>query len=102
MEPDEIYNLLRDGRGQLFHIDGCAWAVLEYVGDAVHVVGVVGDGLKKGWEADFTDFLHHACTEMGVSRATLIGRKGWLRRLKNIGWRPTGGPENEMEVLWAA
>ena len=88
MGIDDIYQALKtDDRYQLLMMDQGA-AVISLEDDAVHIVGVAGK-FKKGWAEDFTAFVLAVAMITKKPRATLNGRKGWLRVLPTLGWTPT-------------
>ena len=94
MDIDDIYQALKtDDKYQLLMMDEGA-AVISLEDDAVHIVGVAGK-FKKGWAVDFTAFVLAVAMVTDRPKATLGGRKGWLKALKPLGWVPT---ESGMEV----
>lgn len=97
MAIDEVYERLRTGDWWLYSIDG-GWLVLEPLHDRIHIVALCSDTLPKGWTLEFTGWLREQMTLLGVSRATLCGRKGWRRALKKLGWIPT----DNGEITWVA
>jgi len=96
MTIDDIYDGLKTDNNFKLVMMPTGAAVIRLEDQAVHVVGV-GGKFEKGWTTEFTSFLLDVAMITGRSKATLGGRKGWLRALKPLGWVPT---ENGMEVYY--
>jgi hypothetical protein len=93
--PDDIRGMLDRRVMQLWLIwDGrprgcCITELIETVhGRTCNIVVVAGE-VFSAWRHLEADLARWARRDWGCTRLTLIGRRGWVRRLSGSGWRPT-------------
>jgi hypothetical protein len=58
--------------------------VCELTQDALHVTALAGD-LPKGWRRTILETVTQLAREQGKDKLQCKGRKGWCRRLKDMG-----------------
>jgi hypothetical protein len=79
-EPDELLWACVDGSGLL--AAATAWLSAEgYV-----EVKLIGGKDRHKWLAELNDRIGAAARDAGATRLIAIGRRGWLRELKRLGW----------------
>jgi hypothetical protein len=83
-EPDELLWAVVDGAELL----ACATAWLSRKGYVE--VKLVGGRDRHRWLAELDRRIGAAAAEAGATRLTAIGRRGWLRELRRLGWEGIG------------
>lgn len=69
-------------------LDGAA--IIRIVGDHLHVAAIGGD-FPQGWHLEFFEWLAAGGRANGLGYITLAGRKGWLRKLRGLGFKQLDG-----------
>jgi hypothetical protein len=88
-EPDELLWACIDA-GELL---ACATAWLSKSGYVE--IKLVGGRDRHRWLAELDRRIGVAAAEAGATRLTAIGRRGWLRELKRLGWVQHGEVEDQ-------
>jgi hypothetical protein len=89
IEPDEVLWAVMDGDELL----ACATAWLAK-GHYVEVK-LVGGRDHSRWLGELDDRIGAAAAEAGATRMVAIGRRGWLKSLKRLGWVKHGEIEDQ-------
>jgi len=61
-------------------------AVVIMFDHSLHIEALAGE-FPPRWVYAFDNWLEAAAEAFGRQRATLTGRKGWVRKLRGLGWR---------------
>lgn len=64
-------------------LDGAA--IICAQGDSLHVAAI-GGRLPKGWHVEMFEWLSRGAKANGLGYITLAGRKGWARKLRDLGF----------------
>jgi hypothetical protein len=88
-EPDELLWAVLDGDELL----ACATAWLSV--ERYVEVKLVGGRDRHKWLSKLDGAIGAAAAEAGATRLTAIGRRGWLRELKRLGWERVGEVEDQ-------
>lgn len=89
IEPDELLWAVLDGDELL----ACATAWLAK--DHYVEVKLVGGRDSPRWIKELNDRIGAAAAEAGATRMVAIGRRGWLKSLKRLGWVKHGEIEDQ-------
>lgn len=80
IEPDEALFVAFDGQEML--AAATAWLSTEGICE----VKLVGGRDSRRWVAELNEFIGARAREAGATRLVAIGRLGWARVLKPLGW----------------
>ena len=85
----DVYQKLQSGDMGLIDIHGKAAAVVEFMDypqiTALRVVALGGNSMDM-WLDELMDFLYLWAKENGMDRIEHMGRKGWVKALKDYGY----------------
>lgn len=86
----DIYQRVDDGRMGLLDIHGKAACVIEFMDypqiTALRVVALGGEDMDE-WLDELQDFLYRWAEENHMDRIEHNGRKGWIKTLKDYGYK---------------
>jgi hypothetical protein len=89
IEPDEALYVVLDGDELL----ACATAWLSTEGYVE--VKLVGGRDRHRWLSELNEVIGRDARGAGASRMIAIGRRGWLRELRRLGWDSIGEIEDQ-------
>lgn len=86
IDPDEaLWAVMDDGE-----LIGCATA---WLGDGFVEVKLVGGRDHRRWIKQLDDTIGAAASEAGATMLTAMGRRGWAKILRALGWAVIGEDE---------